>query len=737
MKHRTLLIIFALLISFPAYSRPAGRGIISLMQPDGTVFSARITGDEFIRLTTTLEGNAVIQDNEGWWCYAEFDAEGRRRNSGCKVGRSVPAEVLSQSRSIPFTSLSEAAARKRASAPAYAKPLMERIGPITKGGAAIKHGIVLLVQFSDVRFDYERQDFINLLTKDGYSRNGATGSAKKYFDDQFAGLLDFRFDVSEVITLPGKRADYGSNSSSGEDKNPAKMVIDACYAADSSIDFSLYDDDNDGEIDNVFIFFAGGDEAEGAGEDCIWSHSWYIYNGAEQTVMLDGKKLNRYACGSELTRRYQGKSYEDTFTGIGTFCHEYSHTLGLPDLYDTDYEGSGGNAAGLWVWTSLMDGGNHNNYGNTPPFFNAIEREILGLCETVRITSDGSYTLNPINEGNCVYRLDTDNEDEYYLLECRSGSDWDKYIGGKGMLVYHIDRSKRNTGYSDLYGRELTAAERWTGINEVNCRAAHQCADLLEADGRTDIFNTPDGNGFANAYKDISTVFYPQENADYISPASTPGFLFWSGIYGSASVTNIRWKDGSIIFNVINTSGTGFPPVAVNANVEAFPDAAVLRFESSRMFNGNAIVEWERTGYGTQTRKIKPYRSGKFAILMEGLQPDNKTYNVTIRFEENGIKGDDTIISFMTKKTAAIGWPYIYMNGVTRNSDGTIPAGSGLTLFVSNAADAAEITWTFNDNPVVADPDLYYRLNESGTLKAHIIWPDGSEETILKEIIIK
>ena len=304
MKHRVLLIILALLLFFPAHSRPARKGVISLMQPDGTVLSARISGDEFIRVTTTLEGNALVQDKDGWWCYAEFDENGHRRSSGWKAGTPAPAAVISGSRRVPYEVLSDAAGRRRSSA--YGKTFSDNQGVLTKdGSAAVKHGLVILAQFSDIKFKYGRQDFLNLLTSEGYSRNGASGSARKYFDDQFAGKMEFKFDVSEVVTLPGKRSDYGSNLSSGEDKDPARMVIEACQSVDSRTDFTLYDDDNDGEIDNVFIFFAGGDEAEGAGEDCIWSHSWYIYNGAEMTVTLDGKKLNRYACSSGKVIRRQ------------------------------------------------------------------------------------------------------------------------------------------------------------------------------------------------------------------------------------------------------------------------------------------------------------------------------------------------------------------------------------------------------------------------------------------------
>ena len=124
----------------------------------------------------------------------------------------------------------------------------------------------------------------------------------EYFDAQFGGKVEFRFDVSDVVTLPGTRKDYGANDESGQDNAPAMMIIDACRLADADIDFSMYDDDSDGEIDNVFVFFAGEDEAEGADEECIWSHAWYIYNGAGYNMSLDGKRLNRYACTSELTR---------------------------------------------------------------------------------------------------------------------------------------------------------------------------------------------------------------------------------------------------------------------------------------------------------------------------------------------------------------------------------------------------------------------------------------------------
>ena len=734
MKHKTILMLIALILSFSAYSRPARRGIIHMRQPDGSIFDARIKGDEFMRVTTTLDGSAIVQDEYGWWCYATFDSQGNRSSTGWKVGHKVPSPILFESKCIPYKILAEASRERRRMLPSYDAGLSERLVSHTKSGTkVIKRGIIILAQFSDIKFEFGQQDFADMLTKDGYSRNGASGSAKEYFDTQFTGKVDFNFDVSQIVTLPGKRAEYGSNLPDGEDRDPARMIIEACSKVDDQVDFSIYDEDRDGEIDNVFVFFAGGDEADGAGEECIWSHSWYIFDGAHQSVVLDGRKLNRYACSSELTKMASGNSEYDTLTGIGTFCHEYSHTLGLVDHYDTDYEGSDGETAGLWRWTSLMDGGNYNNAGNTPPYFNAIEREMLGICEPVRITGNGTYFLEPIENGNKTYRLDTDNEDEYYLIECRSGRGWDSYIGGSGMLIYHIDRSNRNSGYSDIYGRDLTASERWIVTNEVNCRPDHQCADLIEADGRKDGFQNSDSQEIIGLFRNISSIFFPQNKINSVAPEQ---LAFWSGASSVASISDIKWQNGGISFNVRNLSGGTPPPGVTNVRTDLFSDAAIISFESDGIFDGKATVEWGRVDGKTERISAEAYEMGKYAVLLEGLEPDNKTYSVNIFFESDGVRGENKTISFMTRKSPAVDWPYIYMNSVKRNDDGTIPHGSMIPLRVSNAADAAEIIWTFNGKTIPTDMSLYYKVKENGILKAHIVWEDGAEETVMKEIIL-
>lgn len=723
MKHKIIISILAIILSFPAYSGPARKGPVYLMQPDGTSFTARMKGDEFMKIITTEAGDAIIQENDGWWCYAYYDDEGRKCSSGHRVGAKIPAGAIASSRDIPFGKLAVKAGAKRRSmatgSGSIMPKLMSRNGGRTRttdNQTVTKHGLIILAQFKDVKFTYTKESFTSLLTQSGYNSNGATGCAKEYFDAQFNGSINFSFDVSNIVTLSNNVAYYGENDQDDNDKAPEQMVIEACNLVDNEIDFSLYDDDGDGSVDNVFVFFAGGDEAEGAGDSRIWSHAWYIYSGAGVELILDGKRIDSYACTAELTNMGD----RNVLTGIGTFCHEYAHTFSLPDMYDTDYDQSGGKSDAMWGSTSLMDSGNQNNNGNTPPNFNAIEREILGISEPSLIENDGGYSLKPIHTEGGSYRLDTDNKDEYYLIECRAQEGWDKYIGGNGMLVYHIDKSDRNTGYSDRYSMDLSARQRWYTYNEVNCRPDHQCADLIEAD--------------ASAWS-VGGIFFPSGRINSLTPDGSPSLKYWSGAMSKISITNIRQDDDEVTFNITGFSDTELPPNVKSHSTDRFMDAAIIQFESDRAYRGDATVEWGRNGE-TETLTVKPYEPGKYSITLENLKTDNTTYIVKIHFELNSFIGDEYEFSVVTKKAPAIKWPYIHITGVPKKSDGSFPSGAKLPLRVYNATDAAEITWTFNGKSIKAGSDGYYTVTRSGALMAHIIWKNGEEETIMKEIII-
>ena len=721
MKHNVVIMfLLAVLLSFQATAGPARGGVTVLEQPDGSTFHARIEGDEFIRIKTDIHGHAIMQDSQGWWCYASYEPDGRKICSGCRVGVSAPPFVLSRSLNIPYVRLAELSRIRRGSAQVEEMSVFHRMEK-TKSGQ-VKHGIVILAQFANLSFKHSREDFVRLLTQSGYGRDGGTGCAKEYFDAQFSGAVDFDFDVSRIVTLSHDLAYYGGNESDSDgaesDKAPEEMVIEACRLVDTEVDFSLYDDDGNGQVDNVFVFFAGGDEADGSGDDCIWSHAWYIRDGAGKNLVLDGKVINRYACTSELSRYYDAptQSVKTKFAGIGAFCHEYSHTFGFADMYDTDYDASGGRSEALWNSLSLMDAGDKNNLGSTPPYFNAIEREFLGLTEPELIEKDGTYVLEPIHRSGKCYRINTDTEGEYYLLECRSEDGWDAHIGGHGLLVYHVDKTDRDAGYSDSYRKNLNADERWRIYNEVNCRPDRQCADLMEAmPGATNVRN----------------VFYPSGDIDYIEASSLP---YWSGEPGSFSLTDIHMDGDNVVFSVIGGADDTTPPEPVGIVYEKFQDAAIVSFESSRPYEGEAVIMWGRTGKETEKKTVLPYETGKYSVVLEGLEP-RTSYTLSIVFSVNNVTGKAGTVSFMTSSDNG-GYPYMYLKNIKRNPNGTFPVGSRLPLRIYNAIDAKDILWTFNGVIIAPESSGYFEVMKSGELKCVIWWKNGGKDVIVKNITV-
>lgn len=336
-----------------------------------------------------------------------------------------------------------------------------------------ERGLAILVEFSDNSFTKVRQNFDDLLNKDGYDYNGATGSAMNYFKDASNGRYVPQFDVFGPYKLDREMSYYGQNDREGLDMHPDQMVVDAVakLAADSlaGVDFADYDTDNDGNIDNVFIYYAGYGENEGAPEDAVWPHAWEVY---DEYVMgqlsYSGKRIKSYACTSEL----QG-SVGSTMCGIGTFCHEFSHVLGLPDFYVTDY-GSSHKTLGDW---DIMDAGAYLNDGNTPPTYSAHERFYLGWLTPEILKDSGDYVLEELQKSNKAYiiteigehNLDggKPNPNTYFLLENRQKTGWDAYLPGHGMMI----------------SKTIYDEDKWYN-NVPNNDKNSQGYDIIEADGK-------------------------------------------------------------------------------------------------------------------------------------------------------------------------------------------------------------------------------------------------------------
>lgn len=261
------------------------------------------------------------------------------------------------------------------------------------------------------------------------------------------------------MPLSRNTAYYGENDVWGSDRRPGEMVEDAIKYLDSQVDFSKYDTDNDGYVDNIYVIYAGKGENSYGAATTIWPHSWDLVSALGAAITADGVKINDYGCGNE---------WDDVYpTGIGTFCHEFGHVMGLPDLYNT---GSSYDAdavtPGNW---SIMDYGSYNNDGCTPCSYSIFERNAFGWIDPIVLDGPNSISLENIHDTNTGAVILTPSKNEFFLLENRQQTGWDKYLPGHGMIIWHIDYS----------------ASVWKS-NSPNNDATHQRVDIVEASGLSD-----------------------------------------------------------------------------------------------------------------------------------------------------------------------------------------------------------------------------------------------------------
>jgi M6 family metalloprotease-like protein len=403
---------------------PAKPGIITLKQPDGSVLKVRLRGDENYHYYETLDGERIESTVDGRRSIVntQQNVAGESYNSKKRIHPAIknPHFSLSASQSSSYVSHSQRAPHQA------------------------ERGLVILVEFADVSFVKTKQNFDDLLHKEGYNYNGATGSARDYFRDASNGKYVPRFDLYGPYKLPQTMEYYGQNDYQGLDLHPDQMVVDAVAMlvadATANVNIADYDTDNDGNIDNIFIYYAGYGENEGAHENTIWPHAWEVYqSNVTGQLVYSGKCIKGYACTSEL----QGSS-GSTICGIGTFCHEFSHVLGLPDYYLTTTEPVTHQRLTPGAW-SLMGYGNYLNNGNTPPNYSIYDKYYLGwvtptvLAESQSLTlyADGEtgymLTRNEKHVDEGAYRTDT-----VYYLENRQLEGWDTYLPGHGMLIWQV-----------------------------------------------------------------------------------------------------------------------------------------------------------------------------------------------------------------------------------------------------------------------------------------------------------
>ena len=486
--------------------------------------------------------------------------------------------------------------------------------------------IFIPAQCQDSEFSYSREELSGILQQ-----------AQSYFNREIDNGVSFNFILSDVVTLEHPTSFYGHNSTSRKDENLYMGVIEACRK--SGIDFSGFDNDGDGEVENVFLIMPGKNERDGGGEDGIWPHRYFI-NECGGSFTICGKTINSYAVSTESG-------------GLESLCHEFAHVLGLPDLYDTDGPLSGGVSSALGGLTLMEDKLDY------PAPLCAVERDILGLGEAVTVTK-GHYQVKE----RCRYILNTLTEGDFYLLE--------KY-DGRGIAIYHINRSSSDAGYSDYYRKNLTAAQRWE-VNEINCNPEHQCACLIG--------------------------FFPTEEVDCFGPEDCP--LSVSGITA----------DG---FDVIE-------PITVSA-VDVYQDAVIIRW--------TALCPESYVSLDKGPLISVSGNDGMFSYTFEQLSPATE-YSVEIGTEAFSQRAE-----FKTKAYNSNVSAYIYLSGAERTQSGAFVLGTRIPLRVYNAPDAVSVRWTFDGREIQCDSQGYYTLDGNGVLRTELERADGTVEIIEKRIYVE
>lgn len=425
---------------------PAKRGVWTTVRlADGTELRVEARGDEHVRYWQAVDGTCYVRV-PGTDVYTQVDDKSLQQTTYAKRARMV------------------AAAQRKASQRHYAYKQKS----IFQGQ---KKGLIILVQFKDRQFSMSNPQelYRRIANEEGYSEGDFQGSIKDYFRAQSGGQFEIDFDVAGPVTLDKPYSYYGNNGEalSGE------MIRDACIAVDATIDFTKYDWDGDREVEEVYVLYAGYGQADYNPNDdrLIWPHMFSLSSCSPAiNLRLDGVKIDIYACSNEL-------NFKSQVSGIGTFCHEFSHCMGFPDIYDV---GEKSDNFGKDEW-DLMDYGNYNGDGYCPVGYSAYEKMVCGWTEPVELTTDTTITdMKSISDMGQTYVIyNQANRNEFYTLENRQHKGFDRYLAGHGLLVGYVDYDEAAwaanavTVTGELYNGYTNSHPRLTIIPADNSRSRY------------------------------------------------------------------------------------------------------------------------------------------------------------------------------------------------------------------------------------------------------------------------
>lgn len=583
---KTVLILITLLCHLASHASKGWPYPITVSQPDGTQLTVRINGDADFNWVSTLDGVALKQEGNGYYV-ANIDTNGMLSSSGTLAHdadkRSSAEQSLCKKQDVKAFLTVNTRPERLAATRGFGGKGSTSFFPHTGSPRAI----VLLVQFANRPFKVQPRKAFNQYLNSmadkhqdfGNAENRNTGSVKRYFSDMSGGKFKPQFDLYGPITMPKNAAYYGEGSSSME--RYRELVSEACTMMDDSLDFSKYDADKDGNVDLVYIIYAGYGESVSSIDSTLWPKAFVC--GTD--IKKDGKYVRLAGISNELNG-HPDVHYSSTsgllINGVGLFCHEFSHCMGLPDFYPTvspqwttannkqDFDAY--DNQGMEEW-DVMDNGIYLYNGYSPTAYTAWEREKMGWLTIETLTREGKVELKSIDQGGKAYRIKNDKNtsgNEYYIVENIQAKGWNYKLPASGMMVSHVEYVP--WAFSVFHG----------GDNSVNNIKKHPRMTIVPADGYlpSSYRKVSDNSNLTAPYmkkkqydEQLAGDLYPgKNNINRLTDAQNMvNYAPWTGGMLNKPIYNIALKNGIVTFDFLKdqtSTGIEQPESATDSSNE-------------------------------------------------------------------------------------------------------------------------------------------------------------------------
>lgn len=579
MERYLLAILLLITLRMPGLCVPAFPGKVYVSTESGDTVGLFLKGDESNKFAISTDGYLLAPKNDSWY-FITKDSNDVFSISDIQIGENKSSD---KEKFIKEDSLEHYLVHKISISPNTRTSKLSS----SKVLSGVSHSLVVLIEFKDVKFSNTAEEISDLFNKINYDVDGARGSVRDFYQYASYGQFDLISDIYGPYVAINNMDFYGGNDANGNDIRPEELVMEAINNLPDDVDLSLYDNNNDGIVDNVHIIFAGYGEESGGPSRAIWSHE----HPYKLPITKNGYDFAGYSCTPEL-RGNMGNG----LSRIGVICHELGHAFGANDYYDVDYA-SNGSYDGTGIW-DLMASGSWNDNGISPANFNPyVKLYDFGWVKPTIIDKSGSYALPAYNHYPDVIKIPTNNPDEFYLMENRLQESFDTGLLAEGVLIYHVHpliESKRDS-------------------NLINNQHP-QCIYPVCASSSVSPFETSD-------YGDINSAGCPfpgDSHNTQFSESSMPQAFLWSGESPQFSIENININEGVATFDMnIGDFSHNDPGEILNTYHEDFENGLNRYYVES--IAGNAIWKIYPTGSLTSLNGMPdPYESAHALMLYDG-----------------------------------------------------------------------------------------------------------------------